>query len=191
MPIKTTNMVVAITGASGAYVAKLLVEKSPWQVSLITSKWGRKVYERECGSLAELERKAAVVYDDNDLEAAISSGSVPTAGMVVTPCSCDMLARIANGLADTLISRAAHCHLKERRKLILCLRETPLTSIDIANAAKLSTAGAVIMPISPPFYMFGERSPESITLAEALDAYTSRILDILGHPAESNLEHVL
>lgn len=175
------NLLIAINGASGAYSARSLVAKSPWPVSLIASGWGRKVYERECGPIKEIEDEADAVFEDDDLEAAVSSGSVPTVGMVITPCSCHTLARIAGGLADTLIARAAHCHLKERRKLILCVRETPWTSIDLENAARLTAAGAVIMPISIPYYMFGQRDVHTVSVAEAMEAYTDRVLAVLGH----------
>jgi 4-hydroxy-3-polyprenylbenzoate decarboxylase len=180
------NLVLAVTGASGAHAASALVRTSPWPVALVASAWGRKVYEREVGPFQELARLAHSVYDDADLEAPISSGSVPTVGMVVLPCSCDTLAKVAGGLGDTLITRAAHCHLKERRKLVLCVRESPWTSIDLENAAGVARAGGVIMPMCPPFYMAAGKAPATVTMAELLDAYVDRVLAVLGHPAPAN-----
>ena len=81
------NLVLAVTGATGAYAAKRLIDKSPWPVALIVSQWGREVYKRECGEIGELTGPAAAVYDDTDLSAPIASGSVPTEGMVILPCS--------------------------------------------------------------------------------------------------------
>ena len=183
------NLVVAVTGASGALAARILVERSPWPVSLIASSWGRDVYSRECGDFEELARLAQRVYADDDLSAPLSSGSVPTAGMVILPCSTDMLGKIACGIADTLISRAAHCHLKERRPLVVCLRETPWTRIDLGNGERLAGAGAVIMPISPPYYMFADSSPDKVTMRDLLGAFVDRVLGVLSHPPAKNWEN--
>jgi 4-hydroxy-3-polyprenylbenzoate decarboxylase len=182
------NLIVAVTGASGAHAARILVERSPWPVSLIASAWGKDVYARECGDFEDLARLAQHVYADDDLAAPPSSGSVPTAGMVILPCSTDMLGKIAGGIADTLISRAAHCHLKERRPLVVCVRETPWTRIDLGNGERLAGAGAVVMPISPPFYMFSGSPPNAVTMNDLLGAFVDRILGILGHPPAKNWE---
>jgi len=184
------NLVVAVTGASGALAAKMIVARSPWPVALVASRWGREVYERECGEFERLAAQAAEVYADDDLSAPISSGSVATAGMVVAPCSCDTLARIASGIGNTLIARAAHCHLKERRKLVLCVRESPWSLMDLDNARTVSAAGGIVMPISPPFYMLAGKSPETVTLTELMAAYIDRVLAVLGHPAGSTWENV-
>ena len=184
------NLIVAITGASGVLAARTLMEKSPWPVTLVASRWGREIYERECGAFDELAARAAQVFSDDDLAAPISSGSVPTVGMVIVPCSCNALAQVAGGLGGTLIARAAHCHLKERRRLVLCVRETPWTLIDIDNARAVSTAGGIIMPISPPFYMAAGKPPEQVTLAELMAAYADRVLALLGLPPESTWETV-
>lgn len=182
------NLVLAVTGASGAYAAELLLEKSPWPVTLLASKLGQGVYAHECGPFRKLIKMAHEYCEDDDLWAPIASGSVPTAGMVILPCSGNTLGRIAAGLADNLITRAAHCHLKERRKLILCLRETPVTTIDLENGAKVAAAGGMIMPLTPPFYMFAERDPRQVTMRELLSAYVDRVLAALGHPAAENWE---
>jgi len=180
------NLVLAITGATGVHAARLLMERSPWPVTLVASDWGKNVCRSEGCSFTELSEGAAAVYQDTDLSATIASGSVPTAGMVILPCTTNALGKIAAGLADTLITRAAHCHLKERRKLLLCVRETPWTLIDIRNAERVSAAGGVVMPLSPPFYMAGERSPDSVTMSELLGWYVDRVLATLGQAAERN-----
>lgn len=186
MPDK--KLVLAITGATGACAAGLLMDRSPWPVTLVASKWGKEVCVAERVSFEALADRAAEVLDNADLAAGISSGSVATVGMVVLPCSTDTMAKIAAGLGDSLITRAAHCHLKEGRRLVLCVRESPWTLIDIQNAARAATAGAVVMPISPPFYMFAEREPAEVTMAELLGAYVDRVLGVLGHPPERTWE---
>lgn len=184
------NLVIALTGATGAHATRVLVEKSPWPVSLVASPWGIEIHKRECGPIEELTALADKVFDNNDLAAAISSGSVPTAGMVILPCTTDMLGKIAGGIADTLISRAAHCHLKEKRPLVICLRESPLSAIDLDNAHRLALAGAVIMPLSPPFYMFEGKSPDTVSMHDIISVYVDRILSVLGHaPTETWENH--
>jgi len=184
------NLVLAVTGATGAYAARRLVDKSPWPISLIVSSWGAEVYRRECGPLEELTAKAAAVYKDSDLSAPIASGSTPTGGMVILPCSTSTAGKIAAGIGDTLITRAAHCHLKESRKLVLCIREAPWSLIDLDAARTVAAAGGVIMPVSPPFYMTSDHPPESVTLATLLDDFVERVLAIFGKPAERNWETV-
>jgi len=184
------NLVLAVTGASGALAARIMLERSPFPVTLVASHWGKTVYAHECGPYDEFAEGADRTFEDDDLAAPISSGSVPTIGMVVLPCSTNTLARIAAGLTDSLITRAAHCHLKEGRRLILCVRETPWTLIDIENARKVSAAGGVIMPISPPFYMEGGRDPREIDLETIIVSYVDRVLSVIGHPARRNWESV-
>jgi 4-hydroxy-3-polyprenylbenzoate decarboxylase len=184
------HLIVAMTGASGAYAAELLIKKSPWPTMLIVSKWAREIYTHECGPFEALQKSADQVFDNADMTAPPASGSVPTAGMVILPCSANTLGEIAAGLGGTLIARAAHCQLKERRSLILGLRETPLTSIDLQNAATLANAGATIMPLSPPFYMFKERSPRDINLHDVMAAYVDRVLSLLGKPLDKTWEDI-
>jgi len=180
------KLVLAVTGATGARAAELLMDRSPWPISLVVNKWGRDVCAREHVNVEALAARAAEVLDNDDLAAGISSGSVATAGMVVMPCSTDTMAKIASGVADTLITRAAHCHLKEGRKLVLCVRESPWTLIDIRNAAHAAEAGAVVMPLSPPFYMFADREPAEVTMTDLLGAYVDRVLAVLGKaPAQT------
>jgi flavin prenyltransferase len=184
------NLILAVSGATGAYAAELLLRKSPWPVALVASEWGRNVHQRECGDFAALAALASRTFEDTDLAAPVSSGSVPTVGMVVLPCSTNTLAKIAHGIADTLITRAAHCHLKERRTLVLCVREAPWTSIDLANAAAVAAAGGTIMPLSPPFYQFAGKDPRQVSMADLLDLYVDRVLAQFGHPSPTNWETV-
>jgi 4-hydroxy-3-polyprenylbenzoate decarboxylase len=184
------RLIVAMSGASGAYAAELLLDKSPWPTMLMTSRWAREVYTHECGPYEQLTAKAGQVFENNDMLAPPASGSVPVVGMVIIPCSVHTLACLAAGLADTLITRAAHCQLKERRPLVLCLRETPLTVIDLENAARAVSAGATLMPLCPPFYMFKGRSAHKITQHDLLSAYVDRVLSQLGHPSPAAWEDV-
>ena len=185
------NLVLAVSGASGAEAAKLLLDRSPWPVTLLVSRWGKDVCNREGVSFDQLAGAADKVLGDDDLAAPISSGSVPTAGMVILPCSVDILAKIAAGLADTLITRTAHCHLKERRKCVLCVRESPWTLINLDNARTVAAAGGVIMPISPPYYMAAGRDPDTVSMTELLGAYVDRVLAVLGQPAATDWETIL
>lgn len=189
-----SKLVLAITGATGALAADILVEKSPWPVSLVASKWGRDVYERECGPLKKLAEKLAKnggeFFDNDDLAAPISSGSVETIGMVILPCSSNTLGKISSGLSSSLITRAAHCHLKERRRLIICVRETPWSLINLNNASSVAAAGGIIMPMSPPFFMNTESSPKEVSLHDVVASYVDRILSLLGHQPEKTWENV-
>jgi len=182
------KLVLGISGATGAYAASLLVEKSSWPVWLVASRWGRAVFEHECGPFESLASRVEQVFENDDLFAPMASGSVPTAGMIILPCSANTLGQIAAGVGDTLLTRAAHCHLKERRPLILGLRETPLTFIDLKNASRVSAAGGTIMPLSPPYYMTTDKKPPQVTLAELLSAFVDRMLTILGRQAERTWE---
>lgn len=184
------RLIVAMSGASGAYAAEVLLEKSPWPTLLIASRWAREVYAHECGPFDKLAAKASQVFDNEDMLAPPASGSVPMAGMVVIPCSSHTLSSVAAGLGDTLIARAAHCQLKERRPLVLCLRETPLTVIDLENAARTVSAGATLMPLSPPFYMFKGRPADKVTLRELMEAYVDRVLAQVGRPPAATWEDV-
>lgn len=189
-PTEPLHLILAITGASGIHAARLLVEKSPWPVDLVASRWGRVVAETECGGMQALEAGAARVFDPDDLSAPIASGSVAAVGMVILPCSAHSLAQIAAGLGDNLITRAAHCQLKERRPLILCLRESPLTVIDLDNARRVAAAGGVIMPICPPFFMVGGVDPEAVSMGSLLDLFVDRVLALLGRRPARTWEEV-
>ena len=184
------HLILGVTGASGIYAARLLAEKSSWPLDLVASQWGRKVAKTECGGLEAIESLARRVFAADDLYAPLSSGSVPAVGMVVLPCSAHTLAQIAAGLGDNLITRTAHCQLKERRPLVLCLREAPLTLIDIENARRVAMAGAVVMPMSPPFFMFAGKDPRKVNLHQVMDAFVDRVLAVLGQPAAQTWEDI-
>jgi 4-hydroxy-3-polyprenylbenzoate decarboxylase len=113
-------------------------------------------------------------FADEDLSAPFASGSTPFDALVILPCSVSTLAKIACGIGDTLLTRSAQVALKERRRLILCLRETPLSTIALEQAAKLSQAGAIIMPLSPGFY----HRPQ--TIAELAEQFSDRVLSLIG-----------
>lgn len=145
------------------------------ETHLIVSKWGAHTLAEETSySLDRVRDMATHAYAPNDHSAAISSGSFLTSGMVVAPCSVRTLAAIACGQGDNLIHRAADVILKERRKLVLLVRETPLNEIHLENMLKLSRMGAVILPPVPAFY----NHPQSI---EAMvDHVVMRTLDQFG-----------
>jgi len=169
------RVVIGITGASGAIFGADFLRRCPGEKFLIVTKWGRYVLKDETGltehHLAEHVKRC---FADEDLAAPFASGSTPFDALVILPCSASTMAKIACGLGDTLLTRAAQVALKERRKLILCVRETPLSAIHLEQAAKLSQAGAIVMPISPPFY----HKPR--TLEEMVEHFTSKVLSLLG-----------
>ena len=185
-----SKLVLAVTGASGMLTAKVLIDKSPWPVSLIASDGGRDLFERECGPFDQIAKSAAELLDNRDLAASVASGSVETVGMVVAPCSANTLGQIASGVSPNLIARAAHCHLKERRPLVLCIRETPWSLIDIDNARRAAAAGASVMPICPPFFMTAGKDPQAVSLYELTELFADRVLKLLGHPARRTWESV-
>ena len=169
------RIVVGITGASGALVGVEFLRRCSEEKFLILTKWGRCVLKEETGltehHLAEHVKRA---FSDEDLSAPFSSGSTPFDALVIAPCSVSTMAKIACGLGDTLLTRTAQVALKERRKLVIALRETPLSTIALEQAHKLSQAGAVIMPICPAFY----HRPASVE--EMAGHFADRILGLLG-----------
>jgi len=184
-------LVFAVTGASGAPYAVRLLEKlaeAAVPLALIVSGHGWRLLEQETGirDIAALRERvgakcwddAVTVYDDSDRGAPPASGSAPSRGMVVCPCSMGTLSAISVGASRSLIERAADVALKERRPLILVPRETPLSSIHLRNMLRVSLAGATVLPAAPGFYA----RPGSI--AELVDFVVARVLDQLGveHP---------
>ena len=173
------RLIVAITGASGAiYGVRLLEHLRAARVvetHLLLSPAGVLNVHQELGhKRADVERLADVVHNVNDVGASIASGSFRTDGMVVAPCSVKTLAAIAHGLADNLITRAADVCLKERRGLLLLVRETPLNLAHIRNMEAVTLMGGVIFPPVPAFY----QRPRSIE--EMVDHTLARVLDQLG-----------
>jgi 4-hydroxy-3-polyprenylbenzoate decarboxylase len=177
------RLVVGLTGASGAiYGVRLLqrLRELDVETHLIASRWARVTIEQETDfSFAEVKALASVVYSDKDQAAAVSSGSFRTRGMVVAPCSVKTLAGIATGYADNLVCRAADVVLKERRPLVLVVREAPLNTIHLRNMTTLSELGATIFPPTPAFY----HRPTS--LDDVVDYTVLRVLDQLDLGGDS------
>jgi len=218
-----SNLVVAITGASGAIYAVRLLEvmlNAGKQVHLVISPSGVQVLDRELDLKIDLDNfspdqlllptaragdsalgrlrpasdstidSKSVFSDSNtsmgtltyhhyqDLTAGIASGSFHTGGMVICPCSMGTLAAVAHGMSTNLVHRAADVHLKERRKLIVVPRETPLSSIHIDNMKRLTDAGGIVLPASPGFYHM------PVTIHDLIDFVVARICDQLGMPQE-------
>jgi 4-hydroxy-3-polyprenylbenzoate decarboxylase len=167
----------SIGGASGSvYGIRLLEElkKSGVETHLTISDGAKKILEYETNyKVKELKKKADFYYDNSDMCAAPASGSFKIDGMVVAPCSMKTLSAIANGYGDTLTSRAASCFLKEERKLVLVVRETPLDLPGIKNMLSAKQAGATILPAMPGFY----HKPKKID--EMVDFVVGKVLDQL------------
>jgi flavin prenyltransferase len=172
------RLVVGITGASGAIYGVRILERLselPVETHLVATRWARVTIEHETGrSWDEVRELADVVHAEGDQASSLSSGSFRTDGMVIAPCSVKTLGAIANGFAHNLVCRAADVTLKERRRLVLAVRETPLHSIHLRNMLTLSDLGVTIFPPTPAFY----NKPESID--ELVDQTALRILDQFG-----------
>jgi len=180
LPLK--RFVVAISGASGAVygvrLLNLLRDLDGVQTHLVVSDAGWLNVAQELNySRAEVEALADVFYPVHDVGATIASGSFQCDGMVVAPCSMRALAAIAHGLSDNLITRAADVMLKERRRLILMTRETPLNLAHLRNMTAVTEMGGIIFPPVPAFY----QRPQ--TISELVDHTVSRVLDLFGLPS--------
>jgi 4-hydroxy-3-polyprenylbenzoate decarboxylase len=177
------KLIVGITGATGAIYGVRLLERlreAGVETHLVMSRWGARTLLHETSwSRERVEALASVTYAPADMGAAISSGSFRTDGMVVAPCSAKTLAAIAHGFGENLIHRAADVVLKERRRLVLSIREAPLSDIHLENMLKLSRMGAVILPPMPAFY----NQPR--TIDDVIDYTVARILDQFDIPVES------
>ena len=177
------RVIVALSGGSGIpYAVDLLTAlrdlgsaSAPLEAHLIVTNGAKQVIPTESDlGLKDIEALADVVYKDADLGAAIASGSFRAHAMVIVPCSAGTLAKVATGFTDNLVSRAAHVTLKERRPLVLVVREAPYSRPMLHNMLSAFDAGAVIMPASPGFY---HRPGDVATL---LRGVTARVLDLLG-----------
>jgi flavin prenyltransferase len=171
-----------MSGATGAPLGvrllEVLRELDDVETHLVMSRWARSTIELETGlSVRQVAKLADVVHGPGDQSAAISSGSFRTDGMVVVPCSMKTLAGIRTGYSDGLIGRAADVCLKERRRLVLVPRETPLNEVHLDNMLALCRMGVTILPPVPAFY----NQPTS--LADVVEHIVTRILDQLGLPA--------
>jgi len=183
-----------VTGASGAALARaalrlLEADASVSRIHLVVSEAGQRLIAQELGVIATDARQLPVLLSgvnaqktellsNKDIGASIASGSYTVDGMIVLPCSAGTLASIANGASDDLLARAADVCLKERRPLVLCLRETPLNRVHLSNMLRAQEAGAVIMPVVPAFYY----APQ--TIDDLIEQFVCRALSQLGLPQE-------
>lgn len=171
------KIVVGITGASGAPYARRLLSvlrhREDVEVAVCASPTASEVWSLECGG--DLREEVGLpVWGARDYRAPFASGSAGWHAMAVVPCSMGTIARIAHGISDTLLTRAADVMLKERRILIVVPRETPLGVVHLDNLLQLARAGAVVLPAMPSFY------GKPATLDDAVDTVVGRILDHLG-----------
>lgn len=169
------NLIIGISGATGViYGIRLLevLKETGVNTHLILTEWGGKNIEIETEySISHVKSLATFVYDNNNLGAKVASGSFPIDGMIIAPCSMKTLSGIACGYGESLLGRAADVSLKESRKLVLVIRETPLHIIHLENMLKVATAGASIIPPMPAFY----HHPEKIS--DIIDQTIGKILD--------------
>ena len=172
------HLIIGITGASGViYGIKLLAVLKELDVHshVIITKNAEKIISIETDyNLDYIKSLATFLYDNDDMAAPIASGSYKTRGMVVAPCSVKTLSGIASGYSDNLLLRAADVCIKEKRKLTLVIRETPLNQIHLENMLKLAKIGVQILPASPPFY------GKPTTINDLVDHIVGRILDTFG-----------
>jgi len=179
--MKKRKLILAITGASGSIYAKQLIEhfqaeKLQSQIeslALVFSKNAIAVWQHEIGSFDKKEIPFKI-YNLNDYNAPFASGSARYDTMIICPCSMGTLGRIAHGISDDLIGRAADVILKERRKLILVPRETPLSLIHLSNLEILAKSGAIICPAIPSFYS------KPVTISDLVNTVVFRVLDLAG-----------
>ena len=188
----TTPVIVAITGASGSMLARATIDAlldSGTPTILSASPAARVVWQEEMDESfsSTLERwnntELFKYYAPQQINAPIASGSFPTRGMAIVPCSMATLAAVCHGMADNLIRRAADVCIKERRPLLLMTRETPLSALHLENMAKLANLGVTIMPPDPPFYL------KPTKLSQVADYFAHRIVSMLGI-TESLPEHM-
>jgi 4-hydroxy-3-polyprenylbenzoate decarboxylase len=188
--VEGLNLTVALTGASGAVFGRELLraleaDERVSRVHFVASENSLRVMAEELGvsgrndlleKLLGAQTVKTVQHTDSNIGACIASGSYPSSGMVVLPCSMGTLAAIANGLANSLIARAADVTLKERRPLLLCVRETPFNRIHLRNMTLAAEAGSVIFPVIPAFY---NRPLDSTEMARQ---FVCRVLAHIGLP---------
>lgn len=167
--------VVGISGASGTVFALELLRRLPGESFTILSRWGQHVLAQETGlardDVADLTSR---LFSDADLSSPLASGSNAWDAMVVIPCSTSTIGKIATGIADSLLTRAAAVTLKEGRQLVLCPRETPLSAVTLRQLAELARDGVTVMPVSPGWYGI------PTTLDDLIMDFADRVLQVLG-----------
>ena len=173
-----SRVVLGVSGASGAALALAVsrhLNALKAEIDIVVSAAAERTLAEECGPNA-FEELAAMgrLHDRNDIGASIASGSAPVDGMIVAPCSMRSLAAIANGLDDSLLTRAAGVQLKERRKLVVVPRETPLSLPQLKNMQAIHEAGAVVLPAAPGFYH------GAATVDDLVNFVVARICDQMG-----------
>jgi 4-hydroxy-3-polyprenylbenzoate decarboxylase len=175
------RIIVGLTGSTGAIFGVRFLEAlkhADIETHVIISKWAQRTIEHETNyTVDQVRALGSVVHSQGDMGATISSGSFLTEGMIVIPCSMRTLAGIANGYGEHLVHRAADVVLKERRKLGLVVRETPLSEVHLENMLKLSLMGVTMLPPMPAFY----NHPQSVD--DVVNHIVARVLDQFGIPA--------
>jgi polyprenyl P-hydroxybenzoate/phenylacrylic acid decarboxylase-like protein len=169
------RVVLGITGSSGAVYAVEFLKQCKADNFLVVSKWGKVLLKDEVGiTERDLQPYIKRQFSDDDLTAPLASGSNKIDAVVILPCSTSTLGKIASGIGDSLITRTAQVALKERYKLILCIRETPLSTTSLEQCARLSRDGVIIMPVSPPLYYVPE------TVDEYVNGFIDKLLGVVG-----------
>ena len=173
------KILIVISGASGAIYPKLLINKlleikDQWEeLSVVMSTNAKEIWKTELGN-EDYKKLPVKFYEKNDFNAPFASGSARYNVMIVCPCSMGTLARIANGISNDLVTRAADVILKERRKLVLMLRDTPYSLIHIKNMEAITLAGGIICPATPSFYS------NPTTIEQAVMTVVDRLIDLAG-----------
>lgn len=194
LPSTGQTITVGVTGASGAVLAQKTLEllqndARVARIHLVVSETGQRLFAEELGiTSGDLKKlptrligsasKKITVLSNKDVGASIASGSYEVNSMIVIPCTVGALAAIANGMSDDLVARSADVMLKEGRKLILCVRDTPFNRIHLENMLRAQQAGAVVMPVVPSFY----HKPK--TIDDLVTQYVCRVLALAGLPQE-------
>ncbi|MCX2699181.1 UbiX family flavin prenyltransferase [Ochrobactrum chromiisoli] len=174
------RIVIGVSGASGSIIPLKILEKlaklEDVEAHLVVSEAAERTLRYELGpnGYSMLHRLADKTYSVEDVGATIASGSVPTTGMIVAPCTMRTLASIAHGFSDSLLTRAADVHLKERRRLVLLTREAPLHLVHLRNMCTVTEMGAIVMPPVPAFYLHHQ------SVEEIADQIAARAIDLVG-----------
>jgi len=169
------RFIVCISGASGSVYGLRLLQELPGEKTLVMSPTAKEIMEHECGlGYDEVKALADRVYEDDDLSAPVASGSNRVDAVFIVPCSMSTVAKMSQGIADTLITRVASVALKEGRRLIIVPRETPKSQFMLENELRLARAGVTVLDASPAFY---HRPTE---LGELVDFVVGRMLDQMG-----------